>query len=69
MFFLLDLMTALDVRYVLQALPLLALFAGSFLSGAFQRKWSGRLAGTLALGYLMMVGAGNYLYCLLERYH
>jgi len=48
---------------------LLALFAGSFISGAFQRKWSGRLGGVVALGYLMVFGVGNYLYCLLERYH
>jgi len=68
-FFLLDLTTALEVRYVLQALPLLALFAGRFISSAFQRKWSGRLAGVFALGYLAVVGVGNYLYCLLERYH
>ena len=68
-FFLLDLTTALEVRYVLQALPLLALFAGRFVSVAFQRKWSGRLAGVFGLGYLVVVGIGNYLYCLLERYH
>ena len=68
-FFFLDLTTALEVRYVLQVLPLLALFAGSFISGAFQRRWSGRLAGVVALGYLTVVGFGNYLYCLLERYH
>ncbi len=68
-FFLLDLTTALEVRYVLQALPLLALFAGRFISSAFQRKWSGRLAGVFGLGYLVVVGVGNYLYCLLERYH
>jgi hypothetical protein len=68
-FFLLDLTTALEVRYVLQVLPLLALFAGSFLSGAFRRKMSGRLAGGLALVYLTVAGLRNYAYCLLERYH
>ena len=68
-FFLLDLTTALEVRYVLQVLPLLALFAGSFLSGAFGRNWSGRVAGVVALGYLTVVGFGSYLYCLLDRYH
>ena len=70
-FFFLDLTTAVEVRYILQVLPLLALFAGSFISGGFQRKskWSGRLVGVVALGYLTVAGLGNYLYCLLERYH
>ena len=68
-FFFLDLTTAVEVRYVLQILPLLALFAGSFISRAFQKKWSGRLVGVVAFVYLTVAGLGNYLYCLLERYH
>jgi hypothetical protein len=69
LFFLLDLTTALEVRYVLQALPLLAIFAGSFLSGALGRGKTGRLAAVLALGYLAVLGLVSYRYCLLERYH
>lgn len=68
-FFLLDLTTALEVRYVLQVLPLLALFVGSFLSGAFQRGVVGRVAASLAIAYLTVVGLRSYAYCLLERYH
>lgn len=68
-FFLLDLMTALEVRYVLQVLPLLALFVGSFLSAAFRRGIVGRVAAVAVTGYLAVMGMRSYAYCLLERYH
>jgi len=68
-FFLLDLTTALEVRYVLQVLPLLALFVGSFLSGAFRRGGVGRAAAIAVGGYLVVMGMRSYAYCLLERYH
>ena len=68
-FFLLDLTTALEVRYVLQVLPLLALFAGGFLSEAFQRGGLGRVAGIAVAGYLAVIGLRDYSYCLIERYH
>ena len=68
-FFLLDLTTALEVRYVLQVLPLSALCAGSFLSGAFRRGRIGRFTAWLVVGYLSVTGLRSYAYCLLERYH
>jgi hypothetical protein len=68
-FFLLDLTTAIEVRYVLQVLPLLALFVGSFLSGALRRGVVGRVAASLAVTYLAVTGLQSYAYCLLERYH
>jgi len=68
-FFLLDLTTALEVRYVLQVLPLLALFVGSFLSGAFRRGIVGRVSAVTVTGYLVVMGLRSYMYCLIERYH
>ncbi len=68
-FLLLDLTTALEVRYVLQVLPLLALFVGSFLSGAFRRGIVDRVAAIAVSGYLAVMGLRSYAYCLLERYH
>ena len=69
LFFLLDLTTALEVRYVLQVLPLSALCAGSFLSGAFRRGRIGRFTAWWVVGYLSVTGLRSYAYCLLERYH
>jgi hypothetical protein len=68
-FFLLDLTTALEVRYVLQVLPLLALFVGTFLSGAFRRGIVGRVSAVTVTGYLVVMGLSSYAYCLMERYH
>jgi hypothetical protein len=68
-FFLLDLTTALEVRYVLQVLPLLALFVGTFLSGAFRRGIVGRASAITVTVYLAVMGFKSYAYCLLERYH
>lgn len=68
-FFVLDLTTALEVRYVLQVLPLLALFVGTFLSGAFRRGWVGRIAAVTVTGYLAVMGFKSYAYCLIDRYH
>lgn len=69
LFLLLDLTTALEVRYLLQTLPLLALFAGNYLSGAFERGRAGKLAAIVALGYLAATGLLNLRECLLYRYH
>ena len=68
-FFLLDLTTALEVRYVLQVLPLLALFVGTFLSGAFRRGFVGRASAITVTVYLAVMGLRSYAFCLLERYH
>jgi hypothetical protein len=69
LFFVLDLTTALEVRYVLQVLPLLALFAGSYLSGALERGRSGKVAAVVIFGYLAVTGLVNIHQCILYRYH
>jgi hypothetical protein len=68
-FFILDLTTALEVRYVLQILPLLALFAGRYLSGALDRGRIGKLAAFVMLAYLAVMGLSNIHECILYRYH
>ena len=68
-FFILDLTTALEVRYVLQILPLLALFAGRYLSGALDRGRIGKLAAYVILAYLAVMGLSNIHECILYRYH
>jgi hypothetical protein len=68
-FFGLDLTTAVEVRYVLQILPLLALFAGRYISEAFDRGRKGRIVAVVLLGYIVWVGTANLYNCLLFRYH
>jgi hypothetical protein len=68
-FFILDLTTAVEVRYVLQILPLLALFAGRYLSEAFDRGRKGRVVAVVLLGYIVWLGTTNIFDCLLFRYH
>jgi len=68
-FFALDLTTAVEVRYVLQVLPLLALFAGRALSEALDRGRVGRVAAVVLLGYLVVMGSANINNCILFRYH
>ena len=46
LFFLADLFTAVEVRYVLQATPMIAIFAGSYLSGAVDVYESGAPASS-----------------------
>ena len=48
---------------------LLALFAGNYLSGAFERGGAGKVAAIVALGYLAATGLLNLQECLLYRYH
>jgi hypothetical protein len=69
LFLVADLFTSLELRYVLQAAPLLSLFAGSYLSQAFARGWLGRIAGLAACLYLASLGLASYRECLLLRYH
>ncbi len=69
LFFILDLTTALEVRYVLQTLPLLALFAGSYLSTSWERGRFGKFAVAVVLVYLIGVGIANMHESLLFRYH
>ncbi len=68
-FFVLDLTTPIGVRYALQALPLLALLAGRFLSGIMQKGKVGQIAALAALTYLCVIGLANLNDCLLARYH
>jgi hypothetical protein len=68
-FFVLDLTTALEVRYLLQILPLLALFAGRYLAGSFARGGSGRWAALVVLAYLVVTGLSNIFDCMVHRYH
>jgi hypothetical protein len=68
-FFVLDLTTALEVRYLLQIMPLLALFAGRYLSGSLERGGSGKWAALMVLGYLVVAGLWNIHDCMLYRYH
>ena len=68
-FFLLDLTTALEVRYVLQALPLLALFAGRYLSKAVERGKIGTFASFVAFAYMTTVALQHFHECLMFRYH
>jgi len=69
LFFAADLFSSLELRYLLQAAPLLSLFAGSYLSRAFARGKLGRLAGTAAVVYIAAIGLWSYRECLLIRYH
>jgi hypothetical protein len=68
-FFALDLWTGLEIRYWLQALPLLALFSGAYLSRAFSRSRSGRAAAIAALAYMGFVGMRTLFECMVYRYH
>lgn len=69
LFLLADLLTSLEVRYLLQAIPLLSLFAGSYLSRAFARGRLGLLAASAALAYIAVGSLASYRECLLIRYH
>jgi hypothetical protein len=68
-FILLDLTTALEVRYLLQVSPILSLFAATYLASTFERGRIGKIAVLAALAYLVAVGLSNIHYCLLYRYH
>ncbi len=69
LFFFVDLLSALEVRYALQVLSLLALLAGVYLSSAWERGGVGRLAAWAATAYLALAGLWNLYECLLFRYH
>ncbi len=70
LFFLaLDLKTALEIRYWLQALPLLALFSGAYLSRALDRSALGKGAAAGAFVYIAFVGLRTMFECMVYRYH
>jgi hypothetical protein len=68
-FFSVDLWTGLEIRYWLQALPLLALFSGAYLSRAFNRGTLGKVAAAAALAYVGFVGMRTLVECMVYRYH
>jgi hypothetical protein len=69
LFFAVDLRTGLEIRYWLQALPLLALFSGAYLSRAFNRGTLGKVAAAAALAYVGFVGMRTLVECMVYRYH
>jgi hypothetical protein len=68
-FFGVDLWTGLEIRYWLQALPLLALFSGAYLSRALDRSALGKAAALGALIYVGLVGMRTLFECMVYRYH
>ena len=68
-FFGVDLWTGLEIRYWLQALPLLALFSGAYLSRALDRSALGKAAALAALAYMGFVGMRTLFECMVYRYH
>jgi hypothetical protein len=69
LFLALDLWMGIEIRYWLQALPLLALFSGTYLSRAFDRSVLGKVAAVGALGYISFVGLRTILEAMVFRYH
>ena len=68
-FAVIDTLSAIEIRYVLQALPLLALCAGAYLSKALERGWRGKTAALAATLYLVFLGFRTLYEVLLTRYH
>jgi len=64
-----DLVSALEIRYALQALPLLALLGGLYLSSAFDRGRVGKAAAWAAILYIGVVGVRTLHDVALVRYH
>jgi len=68
-FVLVDLVSVVEIRYALQALPLLALLGGVYLSSALDRGRVGMAAAWGAILYLGVTGARTLHEVLLVRYH
>jgi hypothetical protein len=69
LFFALSLLTAVEVRYWLQALPVLALFSGVYLSRASERGPLGKTAAIAAVAYTAFEGLSTLYQSVLFRYH
>jgi hypothetical protein len=69
LFFLLDLASNLEIRYWLQALPLLALFSGAYLSRAFDRSALGKAVAVAAVAYISFGGLRALFEGMVYRYH
>jgi hypothetical protein len=68
-FFGLERLTPIEIRYWLQALPLLALFSGVYLSRAASRGVLGKAAALGAMTYIAFVGLETLYQSILFRYH
>ena len=68
-FFVAELVSPVEIRYWLQALPLLALGSGLYLSRALGRGGMGRLAAIAAILYIAAIGLGELQEIALVRYH
>ncbi len=64
-----DLASALEIRYALQALPLLALLGGVYLSRALDRGRVGMAAAWGAILYVGVMGVRTLHDVALVRYH
>jgi hypothetical protein len=64
-----DLLTPVEIRYWLQALPLLALLSGAYLSRAWDRGVLGKAAAAAAFLYMSAVGLQTLYQTLVFRYH
>ncbi len=69
LFAVIDTLSAIEIRYVLQALPVLALFAGAYLSKALERGWRGKTAALAAIVYIGVLGFRTLYEVVLTRYH
>ncbi len=69
LFLVVDLVSAVEIRYALQALPLLALFGGIYLSTALGRGRVGAAAAWAAVVYISVMGARTLHDVVLIRYH
>ncbi|HXV60989.1 MAG TPA: hypothetical protein VEK15_09875, partial [Vicinamibacteria bacterium] len=68
-FLVIELVTPIEIRYWLQALPILALLSGLYLSRALDRGRSGKVAAWAAIAYMCVIGLRNLHEVLLFRYH
>jgi hypothetical protein len=68
-FFAVEFATGLEIRYWLQALPLLALFSGTYLSRAYDRSALGKAASIAAIAYIGFAGLRTLFECMVYRYH
>jgi hypothetical protein len=64
-----DLVTPLEIRYWLQALPLLAFLAGAYLSRAWDRGVVGKTAATAAFLYMAATGLWTLYRTMVFSYH
>ncbi|HSF18656.1 MAG TPA: hypothetical protein VLK65_24235 [Vicinamibacteria bacterium] len=68
-FLVIELVTPIGIRYWLQALPILALLSGRYLSRALDRGRFGKVAAWAAFAYMCVIGLANLREMLLFRYH